>query len=370
MTKVVVRTKPPYPVYIEPGCFSSVGRQLKKSNLSDHKRAFIVSQRPIAKLFLHTLTSLLAENGFQSKAFIVPYSKNSEQAKSQPVFYRLIKEIAAFDGSGPSFFLIALGGGVIGDLTGFASAVYRRGVPYIQLPTTLIAQVDSAIGGKTAIDLPEGKNLLGAIVQPKFVLSDCRVLSTLPDREWSDGFAEIVKYGIIRDPAILELLEKNQSSDLRANDKLLSELIWRCVKIKADIVSKDEFDKLDLRILLNFGHTAGHAIEAASHFSSRYSHGQAVSIGMLIACEIAENLGVLKSQHLKQRIEAILLRYHLPIFYQRLEERAILHAIGYDKKRTRQFKNRFVLPVSEGKTRLIPDVPEAVILSALKKRRK
>ena len=356
-----------YPIIIGRELMRDAGRLIKKQNIS-RRNVLVVSQKGIAVYYQNTLSDSLSREGFEPTFFITPFSKSSEAAKSQAVYSRLIKKIASCDGKNGSLFLIALGGGVIGDLTGFAAAVYRRGIPYVQIPTTLTAQVDSAIGGKTGIDLPEGKNLLGAIYQPALVLSDPAVLNSLPERHWSDGFAEVIKYGFIKDPALFSLLEKQGKEGIKKNARLLEKVIFRSARIKAKLVENDEFDKKDLRIILNFGHTVGHAIEAVSRFSRRYTHGEAVSIGMLAACDISRQLGILKDASLMERLEKVLMKFELPLFYKGLASDAILKAIGYDKK-SEAGKNRFVLPVSMGKTTVVKDVPLPVITEALQRRK-
>lgn len=356
-----------YPILIGKELLHSLGRQIR-AHVTERGLAVIVSQKQIAVYYREILERSLSEQGFESVFFLTPFSRNSETAKSQLVFSRLIKFIAKQDGKHKSLFVVALGGGVIGDLAGFAASVYRRGIPYVQIPTTLTAQVDSAIGGKTAIDLPEGKNLLGAIYQPRLVLSDPDVLSSLPERHWSDGFAEVIKYGVIRDAALFSLLEKTGLDGIRKDPKLLERVIAACSKIKASVVEKDELDKKGVRIILNFGHTAGHAIEAASKYSRAYTHGEAVGIGMLVACDISAKLGVLRDAGLTERLEKTLVKFRLPLFYRGLPIDALLKAIGYDKK-SEGGKNRFVLPVSLGKTAVVGDVPASVIAEALERRK-
>ena len=357
-----------YPIFIGNGILHDAGAWVRRQGISEQK-ALIVSQKEIAVLYEKTLLESLKKEGIDASVFLTPASKSSEAAKSEAVFWKLIQKIASEDGKNKSLFLVALGGGVIGDLAGFAASVYRRGIPYVQIPTTLTAQVDSAIGGKTAIDLKEGKNLLGAIYQPRLVLSDTAVLKSLPDKRLSEGFAEVIKYGVIQDTALFSLLEKIGKERLVQNSKHLERVIERCVRIKSRVVSLDEQDKKNLRIILNFGHTAGHALEAASSFSHQYTHGEAVAIGMLVACDIAANLGILKDPALPARLETLLIKFGLPVFYKNLETKAILEAMGYDKK-SQAGKNRFILPVRLGKTQISSDVPISVITEALLKRKR
>ena len=356
-----------YSILVGSDLLRNTGSWIKKSGIVQ-RDALIVSQHAVASHYQNTLSEALSCEGVTSAFFLTPPAKSSEAAKSQKVFAQLIKRMTLSDGGGRSLFLIALGGGVIGDLTGFAASVYRRGIPYVQIPTTLTAQVDSAIGGKTGIDLLQGKNLLGTIYQPRLVLSDRRLLETLPERHWSDGFAEVVKYGVIKDPRLFDILEKNGKDGLIKNARALEKVIYRSAKIKAGVVEKDEWDRKDIRIVLNFGHTAGHAIEAASRFSSKYTHGEAVSIGMLVACDIAQRLGVLKDTRLAERLERTLIKFSLPLFHRGISMDVLMKAIGYDKKSLAGV-NRFVLPVRLGQTQIYRNVPSEILEEALKKRK-
>ncbi len=357
-----------YPIHIGPGLISQAGALLRKAGLSK-KHLLIVSQKQVAVYYEKPLRDSLSREGFDNSLFLTPASKSSEAAKTQAVWTRLVKELARQDGRNRGLAVIALGGGVIGDLAGFAAAVYRRGIPYVQVPTTLTAQVDSAIGGKTAVDLPEGKNLLGTIYQPTAVLADTATLTSLPERHWSDGFAEVIKYGVIRDAALFGLLDKKGMDGVRRDARVLENVIARCAAIKARVVAADELDKTGVRIILNFGHTAGHAIEAASGYSGRYTHGEAVGVGMLVACDISEKMGALKDRDLAAKIEKVLIKFNLPTYTRGLSVESVMKPMGYDKK-SQDRKNRFVLPVQLGKTAIISDVPESVIIEALEKRRR
>ncbi len=331
------------------------------------RQAVIVTQKTVATRYLAPLEASLSREGISSTVFTVPEVPSSEAAKSEAVFSKLIRALAAADGKNRAPFLIALGGGVIGDLTGFAASVYRRGVPYVQIPTTLTSQVDSAIGGKTAIDLPEGKNLLGSIYQPALVLADVSTLSSLPERHWSDGFAEVIKYGVIRDKILFEGLERH-GLEGASKSPLLERIIARCAGIKAGVVAKDEFDKKGERVILNFGHTAGHAIEAVAGYSARYTHGEAVGIGMLVACDLGRRMGTLKDPGLTERLEKTLIKFKLPLYYKGLATEKILESMGYDKK-AEAGTNRFVLPVTLGKVTVVRGVPGETIAEALRGRK-
>lgn len=356
-----------YPILVGSDLLRHAGSWIKRSGIAQ-REALVVTQSQIASHYQGLLSEALSKEGFSHSFFLTPPAKSSEAAKSQAVFSKLIKRLSLAEGGNKSLFLIALGGGVIGDLTGFAASVYRRGIPYVQIPTTLTAQVDSAIGGKTGIDLPQGKNLMGTVYQPALVLSDRNLLESLPERHLSDGFAEVIKYGIIKDPALFGLLERHGKESLIKNSRAMEKVIFRSAKIKAKIVELDEWDRKGVRIVLNFGHTAGHAIEAASRFSSKVTHGEAVAIGMLVACDIARQLNVLKDERLPGRLEQVLVKFGLPLFYKGVSLEALLRSMGYDKK-AEAGVNRFVLPVKMGQTMIYRNVPSSVIEEALKKRK-
>lgn len=254
--------------------------------------------------------------------------------------------------------IIALGGGVIGDLAGFAAATYMRGVDLIQVPTTLLAMVDAAIGGKTAVNHRKGKNLIGSFYQPKLVLIDINALKTLPARELKCGLAEVLKYGIIKDKNIFEMLEGNP----KVSPAFWQKLIYLCARIKADVVSKDERELKGYRMILNFGHTIGHAVEALSGYR-KVNHGEAVGFGMLAASLIALKLKLI-DQITYERIKKMITLLKLPVKME-LGIPKIMKALKLDKK-VRAGKIRFVLPVSIGKVIMRDDVPERLVGSVLK----
>ncbi|HPM42518.1 MAG TPA: 3-dehydroquinate synthase, partial [Candidatus Omnitrophota bacterium] len=276
---------------------------------------------------------------------------------------RVLERIASRD-TFKKVFIIALGGGVAGDLAGFLASVYKRGVPYVQIPTTLLAQVDSSIGGKVALDLPVAKNMVGSFYQPRMVISDTDVLKTLPRRQLANGMAEIIKYGIIKDPGLFTYLEKNYRRVLSADPRALEYVIGRSAAIKAAIVSKDEYDTTGLRAILNYGHTIGHAVEATSGYSGRYSHGEAVAVGMICAARISHILGMLNEKTLT-RITALIKNCGLPTSLKGVSLPAIVKASRHDKKFVNK-KTRLVLPKAIGKVKIVEGVPEDIIVEALK----
>jgi 3-dehydroquinate synthase len=260
--------------------------------------------------------------------------------------------------------LIAFGGGVISDIAGFAASVFKRGIPYVSIPTTLLAQVDAAVGGKTAVDLACGKNMAGTFYQPRAVVVDVKLLATLPDDIYRDGLAEVVKYAIIQDRALFELLRRDHQSLMRRETATLTKVVARCLAIKAAIVSRDEKETKSIRTVLNFGHTIAHAIEAASGYA--YSHGKAVALGMRVATRIAVHSGACDKKT-EQAVTQLLERLRLPVrcAQKKIALRAVMHYLDYDKKRLGA-TNRFVLPQRIGKVIIKENVPSALIARAVR----
>ena len=219
---------------------------------------------------------------------------------------------------------MAVGGGVVGDVAGYAAATYLRGMPVVQAPTTLVAMMDAAVGGKTAVDLPQGKNLVGAFKQPEFVLADVEALSTLPDRALISGWAEAIKHALILDEPLLRVFEENADSISSLEPETASDALRRSVAIKADVVSRDERETLGIRALLNYGHTTAHALEAVTGYE-RYLHGEAVSIGMMAAADISKNMGLLSDDDVVRQ-RSVLEAYGLPLKYQ--GRRSLVHQGG------------------------------------------
>jgi len=359
--KIKVRLKErSYEIIVGRGLIERCGAFVKKLRIG--KDAVIITNRKLLGLYGKKIAASLERSGITSRFELIP---DSERAKSGDAASRLIGRISAYD-TMKQVFIIALGGGVTGDLAGFVASVYKRGIPYVQVPTTLLAQVDSAIGGKVAIDLPVAKNLVGAFHQPRLVLSDISALKTLPKRQVRNGLAEVIKYGVISDRALFSFVEINYRKILALDAKSMEYIIAHSSGIKADLVSKDEFDKKGVRAILNFGHTIGHAIEAAGGYSFRYGHGEAVAIGMVIASRISESLGILKTQE-ADRIEALIKKAGLPVSVKGLRPGAIYASHLHDKKFVHG-KNRFVLPQRIGRTVLAEGIPETVIKNIINKR--
>ena len=256
-----------------------------------------------------------------------------------------------------SSLVIALGGGVPGDVAGFAAATFMRGIRYVQIPTTLLADVDSSVGGKTGINHPRGKNMIGAFHQPSAVLIDPAALRTLPEREIAAGLAEVVKYGVIRDAQFFEYLEQHADAIKDLHPGSIEHVITRCCTIKADVVKADELEG-GVRAILNYGHTLGHAIEAATGFSE-YRHGEAVSIGMNLAARLAQGLGMIGADVVKRQAE-LLRRFGLPVDPPKLDAQQIIELLRRDKK-ARDGRVRFVLPIAMGAVVVSEEVSDAMV---------
>ena len=278
MRKITVDASKKYDVIIEHGALDNIGEYALSVGLSG--KACIISDSNVARIYMERVRKSLEDAGFCVCSYVFPAG---EESKNADTFVDILNFLASNHLSRKDT-VFALGGGVTGDLTGFSAASYMRGIHFVQIPTSLLAAVDSSVGGKTGIDLKSGKNLAGAFYQPEIVVFDPSVLETLPDEYFADGMAEVIKYAMIRSRGIEELLLKDASGNLE-------EIIARCVEIKRDVVSEDEFEG-GVRRILNFGHTAGHAIEAAANFS--LSHGRAVAVGMYIVTRAWEKRGLCK----------------------------------------------------------------------------
>lgn len=335
-----------YPIYIESGLLTA------NSPLTQHiksKRVCIVSNDIVYPLYGDKLTALLSD--YDVDHIVLP---DGEAEKSLENFNAIMSHLLA-NHHGRDTTLIALGGGVIGDICGFAAACYQRGVDFIQVPTTLLSQVDSSVGGKTAINHPLGKNMVGAFYQPKAVLIDIDSLATLPDREFAAGMAEVIKYGILGDGKFFEWLEQNQAKITAKDQQILAVMIERCCQCKAEIVAQDE-KEAGLRALLNLGHTFGHAIEAEQGYG-QWLHGEAVGAGMVLAAELAVNKELLTSSELCRIIELIK-TFSLPIKApEDMGYESFLKHMKLDKKNLAG-KLRFILPTAIGTSEMRDDISE------------
>ena len=328
-----------YPLVVGTGLLNSVGELLIPHTKSN--KVLIVSDAYVKTRYMPVVLKSLKDAGLDVSTIEVPVG---EESKSLVQFSRIQDSLVEHQLDRGSM-LIALGGGVIGDLAGFAAAVYMRGIPYVQIPTTLQAQVDASVGGKTAINHPKGKNLIGAFHQPKLVVIDVDTLKTLPQRDIRAGLIEVIKMGVIRDEPLFERVEENLEAILNLDDTTLIEIISQACVNKAEIVAKDEKES-GLRMVLNYGHTFGHALEAITHYN-RYRHGEAVSIGMHCAAQLATNLRMFSETDF-QRQRALLKRAKLPIALPTdLIPEALCDAMYLDKK-TLGGKLRLILPTRIG----------------------
>ncbi len=330
MERIEVNASRHYDILIENGLLPQVGDYC--STVLRGKKVLLLTDETVAALYLDTVKLSLSDSGFEVSPLVVAVGETS---KSTETFLRVVSYLAE-NRFTRSDAIVALGGGVVGDLGGFVAATYLRGIGFVQIPTTLLACVDSSVGGKTAVNLAEGKNLLGAFYQPWLVLCDPLTLKTLPAETYADGMAEVIKYGMIRDRELFEALERDALSD--------AQIIARCVAIKRDIVEADERD-VGCRQLLNFGHTIGHAVETCSGFA--VSHGSAVAIGMAVLSRAAVTEGRLPAEEC-ERLLALLSRSGLPTTCD-FDKQALYEAALSDKKRANDTLSLITVPtIGEG----------------------
>ncbi len=348
-----------YDIVICGDMLKSIGGYIQQLNIGE--AAYIITNNTIKNLYGGILDKILTASEFNLKFKTIP---DSEKSKSLKTVFSIIEDLAEYS-KHKRVFIIAFGGGVIGDIAGFTASIYKRGIPYIQIPTTLLAQIDSSIGGKTAVDLKQGKNLVGAFYQPKLVYSDINFLNSLPLRQLRSGLSEVIKYAIIKDPLMFKYLEENYPAILNKNKSAFDFIISRSCKIKAQIVQRDEREKKGIRTILNFGHTIGHAIETAGGYK-KYTHGEAIAIGMLAASEISLIMKLINTSLLK-RIEELIKKTGLPVKIDNLSIEKIINAHYLDKKFTGS-ENKFVLIEDIGKIRIEKNIPLKVIKEALKRR--
>ncbi|MBI4826457.1 MAG: 3-dehydroquinate synthase [Nitrospirae bacterium] len=343
-----------YEIVIGHDLLSKLGLRIKEFRPS---KVAIISNETVFPLYKDTVLASLKEHGIMPEVFLMP---DGEKHKGLEWANRMYGNLLAarFDRSS---LILALGGGVAGDLTGFVAATYMRGIRFIQVPTTLLSQVDSSVGGKTGVNHPLGKNMIGAFYQPSLVLIDVDTLKTLPKREFAAGMAEVIKYGVIADRELFDYL-KNKREDILSLGESIIHLVKRSCEIKADVVSKDERET-GLRAILNFGHTIGHAIETATGYKM-YLHGEALAIGMRYAADIAVRKGIF-DKGLAVQVKALIESYNLPVDLPLgVPVSDIINAVKVDKK-AKAGKVIFILPESIGSVRIADDVDEGLIREAL-----
>jgi 3-dehydroquinate synthase len=349
IVKVPLGTRSYY-IKIGSGLLGQVGSDCKRLGLGT--RCAIISDRNVAARYAKQVETNLARSGFETALITVPAG---ETAKSLKTVQSCYDQLAAKRLERNSF-IVALGGGVVGDLAGFVAATYLRSIPFVQVPTTLLAQVDSSVGGKVGVNLKAGKNLVGSFYQPRLVICALDTLATLPTRELRAGLAEVIKYGIIYDAALFQRLERDLPKLLRREPATLAPVVARCCEIKAEVVRQDETES-GLRAILNFGHTLGHALEAISHYG-KYLHGEAISIGQVAAARLSRQVLDLPEKH-ADRISHLLDQAGLPTKagLSRTQQKHLLDAMKLDKKVSRG-QLKFVLAKRIGKVQFGCHVPQ------------
>lgn len=346
-----------YPIYIQEGILDSVGKYISELDLSD--RAVIISDNKVGDLYGSVVTESLDKHDIECDLFTVPQGESSKSLDTcAKLFTKMIQK--RFERGS---LLIALGGGMVGDLAGFVAATFLRGIPFIQLPTSLLAQIDSSVGGKVAVNHPLGKNLIGAFYNPRLVLIDPDTLETLPEREIRAGMGEVIKYGLIWDKNFFGYLDRNLEGLIILEDKeVLAQVILNCVKVKANVVSKDMHEG-GIRKILNFGHTIGHAIEASTDYG-RFKHGETVTLGMQAEACISHEKGLLdRSDFLK--VESFLERIRIDGDLSDIEDNTLVEKMRLDKKVARK-KINFILLEGIGKAQVRDDVGKELIINSIK----
>lgn len=337
--------------------FANLGRlgiYLRPLNLARH--LCLITNTTVGRLYGGRVQSALTDAGYAIGYYELPDGEEFKTLQSAAVIYDHMVSTGMERGSA----VVALGGGVVGDLAGFVAATYMRGVPLVQVPTTLLAQVDSSVGGKVAVNHPQGKNLIGSFYQPRLVFADLQTLGTLPERELRAGMAEVIKYGFIWDSTFFVFLEQHLGQLLELETEVLIETVRRSCAIKAEIVTRDEREQ-NLRIILNFGHTIGHALESLTDYQV-YRHGEAIAVGMVVAATLAVNRGSLAVSD-KERLTSLLRRTGLPVSFP-YPVLKVLGLLPHDKKVLRG-KLRFVLPVSIGQAEICSGIENDEIMAAL-----
>jgi len=344
-----------YDILIGPGLRKRAGEFLKA--VFQPSRIVVITHPSINSLYGEEVVANFIAQGWTTDIIEVPEGESSKNLGQAEKLYDHLLELNCDRKS----VLVALGGGVIGDLVGFVAATYQRGIPFIQVPTTLLSQVDSSVGGKTAVNHPKGKNMIGAFYQPRLVVADLETLRTLPQKEYRAGLAEVVKYGVIADAGLFEFLETHYKEILNLDQKSLAHIVETSCAIKAEVVEKDERES-HYRMVLNFGHTFGHAIESLTGYS-QFVHGEAVAIGMVLAAQLSYSVGKC-SEEVPKRLEALLKNLGLPVDMPGLDSSAVVESLYHDKK-TMDHKIKFILVKEIGSIEIVDQISEAEILKVL-----
>jgi len=345
-----------YPIFVGYGLLEKLGEKMKQAALSG--TATIISDENVFSLYGSKVEGILKHAGFAVNSFVVPPGEETKSMEYAIKIYDFLVEHRTERDD----IIIALGGGMVGDLAGFVAATFLRGMPWIQVPTSLVAMVDASIGGKVGVNHPEGKNLIGDFYQPNLVLADPQTLTTLPQRELISGWAEVIKHGMILDEEFVQFLESNVNRLTKLEPELLTRAIASSAAIKAQVVSQDEKEKEGKRTVLNYGHTIAHGLEAATQYK-RFLHGEAVAIGMVGAAKLSQRLGLLSSAAV-ERQQALLQKFGLPTVFSGLGLTEITRAMELDKK-TKGKAIRWVLLQDIGRVTMLSDVSQRDVLAIL-----
>lgn len=345
-----------YDIEIGSGNLPGVGKFISTRIKLTH--AVLITDGNVEHPHASVVLNSLKQAGARLNLAVVQPGEQTKSVATADELWRLLLEF----GTDRKSAVVAVGGGVIGDLAGFVAASFARGLAFFQVPTTLLALVDSSVGGKVGVNLPGAKNMVGAFWQPRGVLIDTEVLQTLPEREYVAGLAEVVKYGVILDAEFFNYLEEHQEEILARKPGVLRHVIARCCRLKADVVERDEREESGLRAVLNYGHTFCHAIEAVTEYNVLL-HGEAVAIGMICASRLAELMGRISAE-LTRRQRALLQAFGLPVALLDLDRDDLLDAMQHDKK-VEHGKLRFVLPTRLGHVELVPDVPLELVRQSM-----
>ncbi|MBI4287488.1 MAG: 3-dehydroquinate synthase [Chloroflexi bacterium] len=344
------------PIFVGWGCVDNLATLMRQAGLT--RRAMLISDETVLALYGERVMALLRAGGFEPCALAVPPGESTKNIENAVKIYDFLVEHRVERDDA----VVALGGGVVGDLAGFVAATFLRGIPWVAVPTSLVAMVDAGIGGKVAVDHPQGKNLIGAFHQPALVMADAGALSTLPARELASGWAEVIKHGVIRDAGLFSFLEVQANSLLSLDPETVTEALARGVRVKARVVSEDERETSGKRMILNYGHTIGHALEAATGYT-RFLHGEAVSIGMMCAARLSQRLGLV-SEDVVRKQQQVLDRFSLPLSASGVSIDQVLRATELDKK-TREGSIHWVLLRGIGEVITLHRVPQPEVISVL-----
>ncbi len=346
-----------YPVIAGWGILDDLGRRLEE--LGIRSPAYIITDSNVMIPHGRAAQRSLQKWGIAAHCFIIPQGESSKSFELAQAIYDWLAGLRAERGQA----IVAVGGGVVGDLAGFVAATFLRGMPFVQVPTSMAAMVDASIGGKVAVNLPQAKNLVGAFHQPQGVFADVQALSTLGKRELSEGWAEAIKHGFILDAGLVDVFEEHAEALMEVEPEISAEVIRRSMAIKADMVSQDERETLGIRILLNYGHTIGHALEASGGYG-RFLHGEGVAMGMMGAARIAQRMGMIPAE-VVERQRSLLHRFNLPTHAEGVAVPQVLQAMSLDKK-TVGGANRFVLLEQVGQAVVRSDVPRDLVEEAVR----